>query len=1063
MTNKFSPSINIERDTNQRFDFITTPNVEKVISNIDYDFNNGVHSFSIIGSYGTGKSSFLWALEKHILGEKKFKTKLKSIQTNCYEFIKISSEYTSLSSNLNRILDTNKKIDLISVVNDVYGRAKKKNKGVVLLIDEFGKVLEFAAKHEPEKEVFELQRLAEYVNSKNILLITSLHQSFESYAFGLNKHQRDEWSKVKGRFKEVPFNEPIEQLLFLAATKINNGKKEPPRHSQLLKTINESKAVPFRIADESISKKLFPMDLLAASMLTIALQRYGQNERSLFTFLNSNVLINIASETQYFGLPEIYDYLFNNFYNYLTSRYNVDFVNWQSINSAIQRAHSVLGDNSKEVDSIIKTIGILTIFASKGACINERFITQYLSITYNIRNVEKHLAQLIKYKIIKYLKYKNTFVLFEGTDIDIEHELTKIERKAVFEFDIVEMLKKYLNLTPILAKSYYYEFGTPRYFDFVISDNPINDLPVGELDGLINILFNQKLSKKEILNFSTEVNEAILYGHVKNSDEIKNHVLEIEKVIYLFNSEIVKNDLVAQRELIELKNYHTEKLNNYIENQFFNKNFISWYYNGKELEIESKYFFNRYLSNICKEVYSSTPFYKNELINREDLPGNISKARRELLARLFNYWDKENLDFPKDKFPPEKTIYLSLLKNTGIHRQLNNVLLFDVPKEKTFIPLWKVCEKFINESKNSKRSLSDLIEILSKKPFRLRNGFIDFWLSLWLFIKRNDFALYDQTSFIPEISVETIDLILKKPANFYLKAFDLGGIRLELFNKYRELINKESEYKADRKTFIETIKPFLTFYKSLPEYTKKTKRLSSKSIKVREAIVNAKDPEQTFFEDFPNSLGFTTNELHNNPNKLEKFINELKNSIKELRTAYDELVNRIETAIKEEFGYQSLDFLQYKKTMQKRFSSIKSFSLLPHQKIVYQRIHSNMDDRDSWINSFVQSIVGKQIAQMNDEDEESFYKKIRMLKYEFDSLCEFANLNIDEHKEDAIKIEISSLSEGINSKIIRLPKNRNGKYEKIEKIIRKELNNDYSRDDKIFLLLKLLKEELHEK
>jgi hypothetical protein len=1062
MIKKFSPSINIERDTDQQFDFIATPNVERVISDIDYDFNNGIHSFSIIGSYGTGKSSFFWALEKHILSEKKFKTQLKSIKKNCYEFIKISSEYTSLNTNIHRILNTDKRVDLITAINEIYKKALKKNKGIILLIDEFGKVLEYAAKHEPEKEVFELQRLAEYASSKNILLVTSLHQSFESYAFELNKRQRDEWSKVKGRFKEVPFNEPIEQLLFLAATKINNGKKEPPRHLQLLKTINESKAFPFRIVDESISKKLFPIDLLAASTLTLALQRYGQNERSLFTFLNSNVLTNVSSKTGYFGLPDIYDYLFNNFYHYLTSRYNVDFVNWQSINSSIQRARSVLGDNFQEIDNIIKTIGLLAIFASKGACINERFITRYLSITYNTQSVEKQLAQLIKYKIIKYLKYKNTFVLFEGTDIDIEYELTKIERKGVFEFNIVEMLKKYLNLTPILARYYYYEFGTPRYYDFVISDNPINNLPVGELDGFINIIFNQKLSKKEILNFSADVNEAILYGHVKNSDEIKNHVLEIEKVNYLYNSEIIKNDLIAQRELIELKNYHTERLNNFIENQFFNKKFISWYYNGKEVEIGSKYIFNRYLSNICKEVYSSTPFYKNELINREDLPGNISKARRELLVRLFDHWDKENLNFPKDKFPPEKTIYLSLLKNTGIHRQLNNAVLFDAPNEKTFLPLWNVCEKFINESKNSKKNLSDLVEILSNKPFKLRNGFIDFWLSLWLFIKRNDFALYDQTSFIPELSVETIDLILKKPANYYLKAFDLGGIHLELFNKYRELINKESEYKADRKTFIETIKPFLSFYKALPEYTKKTKRLSSKSIRVREAIVNAKDPEQTFFEDFPNALGFTTNELHDNHKKLEKFINELKNSIKELRTAYDELVNRIETAIKEEFGYQSLDFIQYKKTMQKRFSSIKSFSLLPHQKIVYQRIYSNLDDRDSWINSFVQSMVGKQIAQISDEDEESVYKKIRTLKYEFDNLCEFANLNIDEHKEDAVKIEISSLSEGINSKIIRLPKNRNGKYEKIENIIRKELEKDYSKDDKIFLLLKLLKEELNE-
>lgn len=41
----------------------------------------------------------------------------------------------------------------------------------------------------------------------------------------LTEVQRQEWNKVKGRFQEIVFNEPVEQLLYLAARRI----KQAPR------------------------------------------------------------------------------------------------------------------------------------------------------------------------------------------------------------------------------------------------------------------------------------------------------------------------------------------------------------------------------------------------------------------------------------------------------------------------------------------------------------------------------------------------------------------------------------------------------------------------------------------------------------------------------------------------------------------------------------------------------------------------------------------------------------------------------------------------------------------
>lgn len=60
---KYTPSINIAQTTFDSNSYIVTQNAIKVIGNIVNSFNAGVHSFNIIGSYGTGKSNFILALE----------------------------------------------------------------------------------------------------------------------------------------------------------------------------------------------------------------------------------------------------------------------------------------------------------------------------------------------------------------------------------------------------------------------------------------------------------------------------------------------------------------------------------------------------------------------------------------------------------------------------------------------------------------------------------------------------------------------------------------------------------------------------------------------------------------------------------------------------------------------------------------------------------------------------------------------------------------------------------------------------------------------------------------
>lgn len=112
----------------------------------------------------------------------------------------------------------------------------------------------------------------------------------------------------------------------------------------------------------SVAEKLYPLDIFSAVILTYAIQRYGQNERSLFSFLNSkdnNSINNFEpTVTQTYNLANVYDYIIYNFYSYL-SEVNADSTNWRAIRVALERVEGYLKVEKVDIASkIVKTIGL---------------------------------------------------------------------------------------------------------------------------------------------------------------------------------------------------------------------------------------------------------------------------------------------------------------------------------------------------------------------------------------------------------------------------------------------------------------------------------------------------------------------------------------------------------------------------------------------------------------------------------------------------------------------------------------------------------------------------------
>ena len=1015
----FTLSANIETGITDGSRYIVTPNVQKVLQEIISAYQTGIHSFIVIGTYGTGKSSFLINLEKDLRKETKEKCLLsntKILYNGDFEILNILGDSKSFSEILlDKLAKKGKNEDPLALLKQYYSKLKKEGKMLFIAIDEFGKILEHAAKYNPDEELYFFQKFTEFVNapSRNIILISTLHQNFSAYARKLSQAQKNEWNKVKGRFQEVVFAEPVEHLLFLAGEHISTERKWDVEENQFLnihrlaikcKFINSS----FRF-DNAV--RLYPLDAFAAYTITKAIQRYGQNERSLFAFLNTkgthSVMEYEPREHLTYNLAVAYDYIVNTFHSYLNDA-NQDSTGWSSIRVSIERVEGSDWKSARQMYDalkIVKAIGMMNLFGNGGFTLTTNDMNEYASIAMNVEHASVIIQKLESLKIIRFAEYKNRLILFEGTDINIEEEIANAGMVVAKPQHYVDELRINFIDRVSSVKAYYYHRGTPRYFKYELRSEAEDIVPTGDIDGYVELIFpTSENYYEELIDFSEKCEHAIIFVFFKNTEEIVHHLYNVQKYRYILNKVLIdKSDRVANKEISQLMEYEKTLLNKAVNDSLFSyTKDVVWLYKGQEYTINSQRDFNKLLSHVCDDIYSLSPTINNELINKHKLSSSISGAKAKYLEALIKNYNREELGFELDKFPPEKTIYYTILKNTGLHVKGD---FREAPKSKDIKTLWDVCESFLLSTTEKPRKLSELVKILSQQPYKIKDGFLEFWLPTYLFIKRQDYSLYGENGqYIPNFNLELIDLMKKHISSFKIKAFAVDGVKIQLFNQYRRFLNLNDNKTIKGTSFIDTIKPFLFFYsKQLNDYAKNTQKVDHlETIRFRDVLSRAKDPEKAFLEDLPEALGYDEERLKD-VNEVQHYCSVIQRAVRELRACYDQLIDRIEAHLIEYLGLSSNEYKNYVVELQHRLSKVKPHLLTDRQKEFYQHIMAQFDNRTEWYQSVCYAVLDSPLDRMRDEQEQQLLDDIVFLFRECEKqavMSERLNYKIDKIEEE---------------------------------------------------------------
>lgn len=860
--------------------------------------------------------------------------------------------------------------ELVENIESISYRLKGKVAGVALFLDEMGKVLEHMSKNNRDLHLFQdLSERLSRVSSEGVptLMIGMLHQSISAYALNQSLEMQKEWAKVQGRFSDLKYSvSPDETIALLDKTIIVktdlNDKLQKVIDNTAADTVRSIKLSAMKVQDSrSLAIRLagcYPLHPSAALILgPISKRPFSQNERSTFSFLNTREPESFQSFLaghkvgEFYRLSELWDFLEANLEHQIIS--SSDGHLWATAEDALTRTRRKNETTDAHL-SILKGISIVNIFGKKaGLYASTEFLVAAFGITKE--EIEGILADLAAWSIIIKRIHLGSWAIFEGADINIVELLE--EKLETIKLDDSWLDQIGYNSYSV-AKAHYHKTGVMRWANLQIVREPsvVEGTKTHSSKAFTTfslIMSNYPDDYDSIADLSKVVSQN---HHVialcKDFETIRSLALDVYALNTLEHDiPEIQTDNIARKELELRRGEAKYKLHQALEASFNN---ASWWYQGKELAAKQ---LSVMTSQIADELYSKAPLIINELVGRSKLSATSVSARRKLMIAMLENGLEDNLAI--EGFPPEKSIYLSCVRNLGLHmRNEDGLFTYHYPKEENLRLAFSSIDTALEESVDY-FTLAKLYEIWSAAPFGISEGVRPILALAWVLAKGDNVALFDRDVtqkfiYTPELDEDLLNKFVRFPSEVAFRHVELNSIDKQYIQAMAGIISEQFSREVSEHA-LAVARPIVTFVHQLPNWVKTTKKLSSKTLAFRDLVLKANDPYVLLLTDF---IGFFKVDRKTAANHREWMKTELNSAIDELKGYKPNVIQAFSTLLIRNLGTLDLDLIEKCNYVE---SSTADFKL----RSFAQRISSFSDDND-WVEAIISLATGKPESSWND-------------------------------------------------------------------------------------------------
>lgn len=777
--------------------------------------------------------------------------------------------------------------------------------GLLVFIDEMGKFLEAAAYD--GTDIYFFQQLAELASrsNKRLIVVGILHQAFEEYAHRLAREMRDEWAKIQGRFVDLAVNIGGDEQIDLLGRAIESDRKlEKPS------VLVEGVAALRRHTSPHLAQMLedcWPLHPIVACLLgPLSRRRFGQNQRSIFGFLNSTEpqgfqdFLRSASDGDLYAPDRLWDYLRINLEPSIMA--SPDGHRWALAADGLERCEALGGE---EVHlSLLKTIALVDLLKDRSGLVASLDLLKHALPDYSSEEIGQALANLQDQALLIFRKFNNAYAVFEGSDFDIEHAVDQA-LTTISEIDFVR-LNALADLQPIVAKRHYHATGTLRWFDVAL-------MPLAELEqaatiyaprhGAIGAFFiaipTQGELGEEVEHICRRAVDRsqdwdIVVGLPQDAWDIMSlarELLALEQVSD--ETPELQGDQVARREVEARIALLQGRLESELDRA---SNNALWYRKQHDAKSLTRTELNSLASELADARFEKSPRLHNELLNRSKPSSNAAAARNALLRRMVFNEGEERLGI--EGFPAEGGLFASLLEATGLYRRTILGWTFVAPTANdedtcNLGPAWREATRLLEGNAYRTISAVDIYDIWRQPPFGIKDGLLPVLLVAFILSKRRDLAFYRQGIFQARMSDLDMDYLVKDSTDIQLRWMDLSDTSRRLLSDMATIVRELDEENAlTNLEPIDVARGLVAIYDRLPPWVSRTQQhLSANAKQVRQLFKQANDPNKLIFDDIPKLLSNGADLQEGNA--LRQIVEHMREGLRELREAYPSMLHRL--------------------------------------------------------------------------------------------------------------------------------------------------------------------------
>lgn len=1031
-------SVQIERDfgdPHASLHYVVTPFIAATAERLADGFREGstARAWRLTGDYGSGKSSFALALARMGLAEKHLlPTELQATRSSQrLEPVLVVGEREPVGESVLRGLEATaarcfervprqlkaafaagaEPPQVVAAVDALHTALidEGKAEGLLIILDELGKNLEHAASRAEADDIYLLQHLAELAarsGKRPMMVVAIVHQAIAGYASQLNTAHRREWEKVAGRYEEVVFSTPLEQAATLIASALDldlgacpptlvRASEQVMAETVALKWYGSGAAPALLTA---LAPSLLPLDPTILPVLSRTMRRFGQNERSLFSFLSSTEPYGLMDHAHHplegfrpYRLHDLFDYLGANFASLLTAGAHA--TRWNQINEILRASDA----ETPEELAVLKTVALLNFLDDPSLAATREAVV--LAVAGTDRRGGDRARQAIarlagEARILYDRGAAGALCLWPHTSVDLDEAFAAAERAIGQAGSMSDQLKRLVRTDPIVARRHYVERGTLRHFDVICLDGedfetdveaaivPGPQTPDGRVILILSPTEQARADAWERLSACT-LPETVLAGLPRPTGALDPLLRDVlawrwvrDHVPALAGDRIARTEVSRQLALAEER--LSRSLAALLDVRAGAAAGMRWRDAAGEQQFASSRAFMAHLSKLCDEAYALCPRVRNELINRRSLSSAAARARHLLIEALAADADKPELGFSVQTTPPERAIYLSVLLEGGVHVERAGRWEIRIPPagedKLNFAPALNEVGRILRED-DRPVGYERLASRLRGQDFGLREGLIPLVIAIYLRAAWHETAVYEDGTYLDQVGGPEFTRITKEPEHFEFQHCAIEGVRAELYIQLGTAL--ETRLSA-RPALLDIVRPLMTFVgKQLPDYARRTRRLSGPTLSARAALLSGRDPSALLFVELPKAFGQEPIGAHSLPGSdaVDQYVKAMARTIRELREAYPELLRRLTAALGAAVEGET-DLAELRPPLLRRANLLLETLVEPELRSFVLRLADDKLDDRRWLESIASFVARKPAERWIDGDEEEFHQRL---------------------------------------------------------------------------------------